>query len=76
MPLGIRATARHEPLDLARKVLRKEPPEAHARRQKWTARCASQPKRNQNATVKHKRLLLPAVLALGLVHGPDDPKWI
>ena len=70
--MGIRATARHEPLDLARKVLRKEPPASKTPEVELAVLTAQA---QSERDVKHKRLLLPAVLALGLVHGPDDPKW-
>ena len=70
--MGIRATARHEPLDLARKVLRKEPPAGKTPEVELAVLTAQA---QSERDVKHKRLLLPAVLALGLVHGPDDPKW-
>ena len=64
--MGIRATARHEPLDLARKVLRKAPlfqesqtPEVELA--VLTAQAQSE------RDVRHKSLLLPAVLALPAV---------
>ena len=70
--MGIRATARHEPLDLARKVLRKAPPASQTPEVELAVLTAQA---QSERDVRHKSLLLPAVLALGLVHGPDDPKW-
>jgi hypothetical protein len=76
VPLSIRATAHHDPLDLARKVLRKAPLLDGLHSQTPEVQLAvTTAKFQQERDGWHKRLLLPAVLALRLVPSGDHQKW-